>query len=157
MPSSLLQVVNSLFQTCYNNWEQTVRTQIVDSLWTDLYNNFLQTCNNLMYVFTYVGQRQLSIRVMYKGHTDRTRFGNARRIFSFQWHLTLIFFSVFQIFGTTWTNLSYFVCISCKIFTRWRFICFWKLKIRVALPNRARSVWALRVIYIHSCIDNSNA
>jgi hypothetical protein len=32
----LLQVVNSLFQTCYNNWEQAVRTQLVDSLWTDL-------------------------------------------------------------------------------------------------------------------------
>jgi hypothetical protein len=31
-----LQVVNSLFQTCYNNWEQAVRTQLVDSLWTDL-------------------------------------------------------------------------------------------------------------------------
>jgi hypothetical protein len=31
-PSSLLQVVNSLFQTCYNNWEQAVRTQLVDSL-----------------------------------------------------------------------------------------------------------------------------
>jgi hypothetical protein len=32
MPSSLLQVVNSLFQTCYNNWEQAVRTQLVDNL-----------------------------------------------------------------------------------------------------------------------------
>jgi hypothetical protein len=40
MPSRLLEVVNSLFQTCYNNWEQAVRTQLVDSLWTDLYNNF---------------------------------------------------------------------------------------------------------------------
>ena len=29
MPSSLLQVVNSLFQTCYNNLEQAVRTQLV--------------------------------------------------------------------------------------------------------------------------------
>ena len=36
MPSSLLQVVNSLFQTCYNNWEQTVRRQLVESLGTDL-------------------------------------------------------------------------------------------------------------------------
>jgi hypothetical protein len=26
------QVVNSLFQTSYNNWEQAVRTQLVDSL-----------------------------------------------------------------------------------------------------------------------------
>jgi hypothetical protein len=31
MPSSLLQLVNSLFQTCYNNWEQAVRTQLVDT------------------------------------------------------------------------------------------------------------------------------
>jgi hypothetical protein len=27
MPSSLLLAVNSLFRTCYNNWEQAVRTQ----------------------------------------------------------------------------------------------------------------------------------
>jgi hypothetical protein len=31
-PSSLLQIVNSLFQTCYNNQEQAMRTQLVDSL-----------------------------------------------------------------------------------------------------------------------------
>jgi hypothetical protein len=36
-----------------------------------------------------------------KAQTDRTRIGNATRIFSFQWHLILIFFNVFQIFGTT--------------------------------------------------------
>jgi hypothetical protein len=48
MPSSLLQTVNSLFQTCYNNWEQAVRTQlVVDNLWTDLWTTYLQTCNNL--------------------------------------------------------------------------------------------------------------
>ena len=35
-----------------------------------------------------------------KAQTDRTRTANATRIFSFQWHLTLIFFNVFQIFGT---------------------------------------------------------
>jgi hypothetical protein len=35
-----------------------------------------------------------------KVHTDRTRFGNATRIFNFQWHITSIFFYVFQIFGT---------------------------------------------------------
>jgi hypothetical protein len=34
-------------------------------------------------------------------HTDRTRFGNATRISSFQWHLTLIFFNVFEIVGTS--------------------------------------------------------
>jgi hypothetical protein len=27
-----LHVVNSLFQGCYNNWEQVVRTQLVDGL-----------------------------------------------------------------------------------------------------------------------------
>jgi hypothetical protein len=37
MPSSLLQVVNSLFQTCYNNWEQAVRTQ-------QLVNRFVTNC-----------------------------------------------------------------------------------------------------------------
>jgi hypothetical protein len=30
----------------------------------------------------------------------------------------LIFFNVFQIFGTTLINFSYLVCISCKIFIR---------------------------------------
>jgi hypothetical protein len=34
MPSSLLQVVNSLFQTRSNNWEQAVRRQLVDRLVT---------------------------------------------------------------------------------------------------------------------------
>jgi hypothetical protein len=32
MLSSLLQVVNNLFQTFYNNWEFAVRTQLVDIL-----------------------------------------------------------------------------------------------------------------------------
>jgi hypothetical protein len=41
------------------------------------------------------------IQALIKVHTHRTRFGNATRIFSFQSHLTLIFFNVFQIFGTT--------------------------------------------------------
>jgi hypothetical protein len=41
-----------------------------------------------------------------KVHTDRTRFGNATRIFNFQWHLTSIFFNVFQIFGTTLAILA---------------------------------------------------
>ena len=27
-----VQVINSLFQTCYNNWEQAIRTQLIDSL-----------------------------------------------------------------------------------------------------------------------------
>jgi hypothetical protein len=40
MPSSLLQVVNSLFQTCYNNWEQAVRRP-------DLLTACEQICNNL--------------------------------------------------------------------------------------------------------------
>ena len=40
---SLLQVVNSLFQTCYNNWEQAVRTQLVNRFVTTCF----QTCNNL--------------------------------------------------------------------------------------------------------------
>jgi hypothetical protein len=48
IPSSLLQVVNSLFQTCYN-WEQAVRTQLVDI------PTCLQTCNNFC-VFTDVFQ-----------------------------------------------------------------------------------------------------
>ena len=49
MPSSLLQVVNSFFQTCYNNWEQAVRTQLVDDLLADLFQGqdvrFLRLCS----------------------------------------------------------------------------------------------------------------
>jgi hypothetical protein len=48
MPSSLFQIVNSLFQTCYNNWEQAVRTQLVDSLRTQLVTTCLQTCYQLV-------------------------------------------------------------------------------------------------------------
>jgi hypothetical protein len=39
MPSSLLQVVNSLLQTFYNNLEQAVRTQFVDSLSEQIRSN----------------------------------------------------------------------------------------------------------------------
>jgi hypothetical protein len=68
-----------------------------------------------------------SRRLTPKGrHTDRTRFGNATRIVSFQWHLTLIFFNVLQILGTTLSNFIYLVCISCKFFIRWRFYLFLK-------------------------------
>jgi hypothetical protein len=59
---------------------------------------------------------------------------------NFQFSMTFNF-NIFQCFSNIrdhLSNFSYLVCISCKIF-----ICFWKLKIRVALPNRVRSVWAL--------------
>jgi hypothetical protein len=76
-----------------------------------------------------------------KAHTDRTRFGNATRIFSFQWHLTLIFFNVFSNILNHLSNFSYLVCIYLvKFLSVDGFICFWKLKIRVPLPNRVRSV-----------------
>ena len=65
----------------------------------------------------------------------------ATQIFSFQWHLTLIFFSVFQIFGTI---LAIWCAYPVKFLSVDGFICFWKLKILVALPNRVQSVWALR-------------
>jgi hypothetical protein len=57
MPSTLLQVVNSLFQTCYNSWEQAVRTQFATTC--EVVNRFvtynmltLQTYTKL-WVFTY--------------------------------------------------------------------------------------------------------
>jgi hypothetical protein len=51
----------------------------------------------------------------FKVHTDRTRFGNATRIFNFQWDLTSIFFYVFQIFGTTWAILAIWSAYLVKI------------------------------------------
>jgi hypothetical protein len=68
------------------------------------------------------------------------RFGNAARIFNFQWHLTSIFFYVFQIFRTTWAILAIWSAYLVNFLSVDGFICFWKLKIRVALPNRVRSV-----------------
>jgi hypothetical protein len=53
-------------------------------------------------------------------HTDRTRFGNATRIFNFQLHLTSIFFYVFQIFGTS----SAILAIWSKFLSVDGFICF---------------------------------
>jgi hypothetical protein len=40
MPSSLLQVVNSLFQTCYSNWEQAVRTHNLSTACGQICNLF---------------------------------------------------------------------------------------------------------------------
>jgi hypothetical protein len=59
--TSLLQVVDSLCQTCYNNWEQAVRSWVgANTTCRQLVNRFvttcLQTCNNLC-VFTRVGTR----------------------------------------------------------------------------------------------------
>ena len=60
--------------------------------------------------------------------TDRTRFGNTTRIFNFQWHLNVIFniFLCFSNIRNHLSNFSYLVCISCKIFIRWRFYLFLK-------------------------------
>ena len=63
------------------------------------------------------------LRTFVKAHTDRTRFGNATRISSFQWHLT---FQCFSNIRNHLSNFSYSVCISCKIFIRWRFYLFLK-------------------------------
>ena len=55
MPPSLLQVVNSLFQTCYKNWEQAVRTQHVDKIsifnkvYISFYNLFLSICSTIQF------------------------------------------------------------------------------------------------------------
>jgi hypothetical protein len=59
-----------------------------------------------------------------KAHTDRTRFGNATRIFSFQWYSTI--FQCFSNIRDHLSNFSYLVCISCKIVIRWRFYLFLK-------------------------------
>jgi hypothetical protein len=59
-----------------------------------------------------------------KAHTDRTRFGNATRISSFQWHLTLIFFNVFEIVGTTEAILAIWSAYLVKFLPVDGFICF---------------------------------
>jgi hypothetical protein len=92
-----------------------------------------------------------------QAHTDRTRFGNA----TFQFSMTFNF-NIFQCFSNIrdhLSNFSYLVCISCKIFTRWRFYLFLKTEnsrrvaesrpVCVSLRGRLsgfgggdRSVWA---------------
>ena len=72
---------------------------------------------------------------------------------NFQFSMTFNFtiFLCFSNIRNHLSNFSYLVCISCKIF-----ICFWKLKIRVALPNRVRCVWTLKA-HLHGrfCCDFS--
>ena len=76
--------------------------------------------------------------VCIKAHTDRTRFGNATRISSFQSRLTDIFPNLWKHIN----NLNHLVCISCKISFHRRFCLLFKTKNRVALCNRVRSVSA---------------
>ena len=47
MPSSLLQVVHRLFQTCYNDWEQAVSNTTCRALVNRFVTTCLQTCHNL--------------------------------------------------------------------------------------------------------------
>jgi hypothetical protein len=68
------------------------------------YTNIYKICELHRAIFSSlynISQPNFAVLLILKAHTDRTRFGNATRIFSFQWHLTLIFFNDFQIFGTT--------------------------------------------------------
>ena len=79
--------------------------------------------NHIIYRYEVV---QFFIYLSFKVHTDRTRFGNATRIFNFQSHLTSIFFYVFQNIRNHLSNFTYLVCISCKIFNRSQFYFFLK-------------------------------
>jgi hypothetical protein len=84
MPSSLLQFVNSLFRTCYNNWvtisansTSRVKTHLVASLPTSrqqvvfallvpscqqFWNKLLTTCNNLVDIIRLVVRLFLQVR-----------------------------------------------------------------------------------------------
>jgi hypothetical protein len=56
-------------------------------------------------------------------------------------------FNIFQCFSNIsnhLSNFSYLVCISCKIFIRWRFYLFLKTENSRRVPNRVRSVWAFK-------------
>jgi hypothetical protein len=59
-----------------------------------------------------------------KVHTDRTRFGNANFQFSMAFNFNI--FLCFSNIRNHLSNLSYLVCISCKIFIRSRFYLFLK-------------------------------
>ena len=74
---SLLQVVNNLFQTCYNKLGQAVRTQLVDNLWTDLLQlvcRLVTTCVFLrVYIITFrktVGQNHRDQCSKYRKHEN---------------------------------------------------------------------------------------
>jgi hypothetical protein len=82
-----------------------------------------------VFVNTGIAQKLVQPRISHhsarvKAHTDRTRFGNATRIFNFQWHLTSIFFYVFQIFGTAWAILAIWCAYLVKFLSVDGFICF---------------------------------
>jgi hypothetical protein len=72
IPSSSLQVVNSLCQTCYNNWEQAVRTQLVDSLWTDLWQLVCRPVTTCAFLRMYtVDRKQDAISPFYHKSTPK--------------------------------------------------------------------------------------
>jgi hypothetical protein len=64
---------------------------------------------------------------------------------NFQFSMTFNFaiFLCFSNIRNHLNNFSYLVCISCKIFIRWRFYMILKTENSRSLPNRVRSVWAL--------------
>jgi hypothetical protein len=59
-----------------------------------------------------------------KAQTDPTRFGNAN--FQFSMTFTFTIFLCFSNILNHLSNFNYLVCISCKIFIRWRFYLFLK-------------------------------
>jgi hypothetical protein len=78
---------------------------------------------------TYFPEACIIVLPWLKVHTDRTRLGNATRIFNFQWHLTLLFNLTLLCFSNIrnqLSNFNYLVCISCKIFNRSQFYLFLK-------------------------------
>jgi hypothetical protein len=74
---------------------------------------------------SHFAEKKRSWNQAFKAHTDRTRFGNDA---NFQFSMTFNF-NIFQCFSNIRNHLSnfnYLVCISCKIFIRWRFYLFLK-------------------------------
>jgi hypothetical protein len=81
----------------------------------------------------------------FKFHTDRTRFGNATRIFWFSMTFNFIIFLCFSNIRNHLSNFNYLVCISCKIFNRSQFYLFLKTENSCRVAESRSVVWALKV------------
>ena len=84
-----------------------------------------------------------------KAHTHRTRFGNAARFFGFEKSTNLLFAKFYwKVYNISTARVVYFSYLP-KFSIVDRFICFWKMKNRAALPNLVRCVSAFRpVLYV---------
>ena len=102
----------------------------------------------------YISRKYL-LFVRFKAHTHRTRYGNATRFWNFHWQVSFILAKIFQIFGSAITSLVNWNEYLLKFYFMEAAINFDIMKNRVALPNRARSLWAFNIQNSASFVPNT--